>query len=184
MFLTQTWLSCSEDRETKAPSSLSIPTPQCSDYMTSKNVHSPANAAGSLSANKKTWQSDQCFKCLLELLSRDLGYYVTPIWDSTSHLRKTGLGWWPGVVLPTEKLTGSHQLQLSVPNAKVVLCQAPNCDGLFHFGEGHSSLHCTPASLVELCDNIRDVAGQNCPWSVIITSRGNVTQIRSNYQES
>ena len=79
--------------------------------------------------------------------------------------------------MPTATLTGSHQFQLSVPDAKVILCQASNCDGLFHFGEGHSSLHGAPASAMELGDNIRDIAGQNCPRSVIIASRENGTQM-------
>jgi hypothetical protein len=92
LFLTQTWPTCSEDREAKAPSSLSIPRPQCSDdrglvilYMTSKAACSSANAAGS-GQTKGAWQEDQCFKSRqgwtvlgpLPLCEPCLGFHVPP----------------------------------------------------------------------------------------------------------
>lgn len=93
-----------------------------------------------------------------------------PILDSGFRLREKGLGWWLRLVLTDEQLTGSHQLQLSVLNAKEILSQTSNRNGLLHFGERYPALHCAPALAVDLRDDVWDVVGQNRPWSLIITS--------------
>lgn len=100
----------------------------------------------------------------------DLRSYRTPIWDLKFHLREKGLGWWLRAVLTDKQLTGSHQLQLSVIRPKEILSQTPDGDGLLHFGECHLALHHTPVQGVDLRDDVWDVAGQNCPRSLIITS--------------